>query len=342
MRILVAESAGFSPAAEARLRELGHVTMADLDQAALLGGVGSADVLVVRLRNRVNLDVLAAAPFLRAVVSPTTGLDHLDLAALDARGIAVLSLRGEAEFLRGVTATAEHAWALLLALVRRVPAAAEAARRGAWDRDRFRGRELAGKTLGVVGLGRLGTMVARYGAAFGMRVVAYDPFVDPGAIPERMPSLAALLAVSDVVSLHVPLHAGTRGMLDAQALAHIKPGAVLVNTSRGDVVDEDALVEAVRSGRLAGAALDVVVGEMGAAGPGASPAVRFAAGDDRILVTPHIGGATLESMENTEIFMAEKLARWLRGEPVRVDAGPAAAPLHPPPHSAQPAPSDAP
>jgi D-3-phosphoglycerate dehydrogenase len=131
-------------------------------------------------------------------------------------------------------------------------------------------------------------------------------------------------------------------MLDAQALAHVKPGAVLVNTSRGDVVDEEALVDAVRSGRLAGAALDVVAGEMGAAGPGASPAVRFAAGDDRILVTPHIGGATLESMENTEIFMAEKLARWLRGEPVRVDAGPAAAPLHPPPHSAHPAPSDAP
>lgn len=110
MRILVAESAGFSPAAEARLRELGHVTMADLDQAELLGVVGSADVLVVRLRNRVNQDVLAAAPFLRAVVSPTTGLDHLELAALDRRGIAVLSLRGELEFLRRVPATAEHTW----------------------------------------------------------------------------------------------------------------------------------------------------------------------------------------------------------------------------------------
>ncbi|MHB1194692.1 MAG: NAD(P)-dependent oxidoreductase [Longimicrobiales bacterium] len=355
MRILVAESVGFSPAAEARLRELGHLTMADLDQAELLVAVGSADVLVVRLRNRVNQDVLAAAPFLRAVVSPTTGLDRLDLAALDRRGIAVLSLRGELEFLRRVPATAEHTWALLLALMRRLVAAASAARLGDWDRDRFRGRELAGKTLGIVGLGRLGSIVAGYGAAFGMRVVAYDPYLDPwpsattpggagspGDVPERMPSLAALLSVSDVVSLHIPLHDGTRGMLDAQALAQAKHGAVLVNTSRGDVVDEEALVDAVRSGRLAGAALDVVAGEMAAAGPSASPAVRFAAGDDRILVTPHIGGATLESMENTEIFMAEKLARWLRGEPVRVDAGPAAASLHPSSHSAPPAPSDAP
>lgn len=325
MRILVAESRGFSPAAERRLRELGDVTLADLDQAGLLSAVAGADVLVVRLRNRVDAEVLAAAPRLRAVVSPTTGLDHLDLAALEGRGVAVLSLRGETQFLRTVTGTAEHAWALLLALVRRLPAAAAAARTGDWDRDRFRGRELAGKTLGVVGLGRLGSMVARYGTAFGMRVVAYDPYLDPwpaGAAPERVPSLAALLAASDVVSLHVPLDHGTRSLMDSAALATMKPGAVLVNTSRGSVVDEAALVEAVRSGRLAGAALDVVVGETAPGGAAASPAVAFASADDRILLTPHIGGATLESMENTEIFMAEKLARWLRGETLAVPVAP--------------------
>lgn len=334
MRILVAESEGFSPAAERRLRELGDVTLADLDGPGLRAATAGAEVLFVRLRNRVDGRVLSAAPRLRAVVSPTTGLDHLDLDALGGRGVAVLSLRGEVEFLRGVTATAEHSWALLLALVRRLPAAAAAARAGTWDRDRFRGRELAGKSLGVVGLGRLGSMVARYGAAFGMRVVAYDPYLSPwpgrrGA-PRRMRSLGALLAESDVVSLHVPLNEETRGMLDAAALASMKAGALLVNTARGGVVDEDALVEAVRTGHLAGAALDVVAGEAAAGGPGASPAVRFAAADDRILVTPHIGGATLESMENTEIFMAEKLARWLRGETVRVDAGPSAAPAAPP------------
>jgi len=339
VKVLVAESRGLSAAAERRLRELGDVSLADLDRPGLIAAVAAADVLFVRLRNRVDAKVLAAAPALRAVVSPTTGLDHLDLGALDARGVAVLSLRGETEFLRNVTATAEHAWALLLALVRRVPAASAAAVSGAWDRDRFRGRELSGKTLGVVGLGRLGSMVARYGNAFGMRVLAYDPYVEAwpvGGPPERAPSLAALLATSDVVSLHVPLHDGTRGLLDAAALASMKPGAVLVNTSRGDVVDEAALVDAVRSGHLAGAALDVVAGEGSPGGPARSLAVKFAAADERILVTPHIGGATLESMENTEIFMADKLARWLRGEPVRVDAGPAAASVAPSPQPRAP------
>ncbi|GMV05471.1 MAG: hypothetical protein AMXMBFR53_17490 [Gemmatimonadota bacterium] len=337
MRILVAECRGFSPRAVARLEALGAVTLADLDAAGLRAAVAGTDVLFVRLRNRVDAAVLEAAPGLRAVVSPTTGLDHLDLGALDARGVAVLSLRGEADFLRTVTATAEHTWALLLALLRRLPAASEAARRGEWDRDRFRGRELAGKVLGVVGLGRLGSMVARYGEAFGMRVFAYDPYREgwPNGV-DRAPTLEELLARADVVSLHVPLNDGTRGLLDAAALAAVKPGAVLVNTSRGGIVDEEALVEAVRSGRLAGAALDVVTGEGTPGGPAASPAVRFAAGDDRILVTPHVGGATLESMENTEIFMAEKLGRWLRGEPVRVDAGPSAARAAPPPEPTPP------
>lgn len=330
MRILVAESRGFSPRAADRLAALGEVTLADLDADGLPAAAAGADVLFVRLRNRVDGALLDAAPGLRAVVSPTTGLDHLDLDALGARGVAVLSLRGEHDFLRTVTATAEHTWALLLALLRRLPAASEAARRGDWDRDRFRGRELAGKVLGVVGLGRLGSMVARYGEAFGMTVVAHDPYREgwPDGVG-RAATLEALLARSDVVSLHVPLNEETRGLVGAAALAAMKPGAVLVNTSRGGVVDEAALVEAVLSGRLAGAALDVVAGEGTPGGPAASPAVRLAVGDDRVLVTPHVGGATLESMENTEIFMAEKLARWLRGEPVRVDAGPSAAPSAP-------------
>lgn len=327
MRILVSESRGFSPAAVARLQALGDVSLADLDAEGLRAGVADAHVLFVRLRNRVDAAVLDAAPSLRAVVSPTTGLDHLDLGELDRRGVAVLSLRGEADFLRTVTATAEHTWGLLLGLVRRLPAASASARQGVWDRDRFRGRELKGKVLGLVGLGRLGSMVARYGVAFGMRVVAFDPYREawPGDV-DRAPTLEALLAQADVVSLHVPLDDETRGMLGADALRLMKPEAVLVNTSRGGVVDEEALVEAVRSGRVAGAALDVVEGEGRPGGPAGSPAVRFAGEDDRILVTPHIGGATLESMENTEIFMAEKLARWLGGESVRVDAGPDAGP----------------
>jgi D-3-phosphoglycerate dehydrogenase len=328
VRILVAEGEGFSPRALVALEALGDVRVGDLDRPGLAAAVHDVDVVFVRLRNRVDGALLDGAPALRAVVRPTTGLDHLDLEALDARGVAVLSLRGETDFLRTVTATAEHTWALLLALVRRIPAATAAAAAGDWDRDRFRGRELAGKSLGLVGLGRLGSMVARYGAAFGMRVRAFDPYRGeawPDGV-EPCATLEELLRMSDVVSLHVPLGPDTEGLLGADQFRAMRPGAVLVNTSRGRIVDEEALVQALATGRLAGAALDVVAGEGEPEGAAGSPAVRYARDHDQLLITPHVGGATLESMENTEIFMAGKLARWLRGEEVRVDAGPASAP----------------
>ncbi|MEQ8330618.1 MAG: NAD(P)-dependent oxidoreductase [Longimicrobiales bacterium] len=323
MRILVAESKDFSARAVDILERIGEVTLADLDQHGLEAGIGDADVVFVRLRNRIDDAVLGAHPGLQAVVSPTTGLDHVDLAAADAQGTAVLSLRGETDFLETVTATAEHTWALLLALVRRIPAATQAGRRGDWDRDRYRGRELAGKTLGILGLGRLGRMVARYGDAFGMHVLAYDPYRDPW--PDgvtRAPSLTVLADRSDVLSVHVPLNDETRGMVDAKVLGRLERTSVLINTSRGGIVDEAALLDALASGALAGAAVDVVDGETGPGGAAASPVVAYAAHHPELLVTPHVGGATLESMENTEIFMARKLASWCRGVPVRVDAGP--------------------
>jgi len=320
-RILVAEAAGYAPAAREILEGLGPVVLADLDRAGLLAALDGVQVLIVRLRNRIDEEVLAAAPALRVVVTATTGLDHIDLEAAARRGVTVLSLRGETDFLETVTATAEHTWGLLLALVRHIPRAAAAAAAGVWERDRFRGRELRGRRLGIVGLGRLGRMVARYGAAFAMDVAAHDPFA--GAWLEgvaRCDTLAELLDRSDVLSLHVPLDERTRGLIGAAELGRLPAGALLVNTSRGGVVDEAALLDALRSGRLAGAALDVVQGETVAGAVAGSLLVRHARENDNLLLTPHIGGATLESMQNTEIFMAGKLARFLRGEPVRTDA----------------------
>ncbi|HEU4629848.1 MAG TPA: NAD(P)-dependent oxidoreductase, partial [Gemmatimonadaceae bacterium] len=160
--VLVAESAGFSPRAAALLRDAGELTLADLDRDDLLRAAGDADVLWVRLRHRIDAEVLHAAPRLRMLVTPTTGLNHVDLAAARARDVDVLSLRGEVAFLRDVRATAEHTIALILALLRRLPAAAAHAAAGGWERDRFRGHELYGRTVGVVGYGRLGRIVARY------------------------------------------------------------------------------------------------------------------------------------------------------------------------------------
>jgi D-3-phosphoglycerate dehydrogenase len=247
------------------------------------------------------------------VVSATTGLDHVDEQAARERGVAVLSLRGEAVFLRGVSATAEHAFALLLALERRIVPASRSVAAGRWERDPFRGRELRGRRLGIVGLGRLGRQVARFGLAFGMRVGATDPYAREWLEGvERHATLDALLPESDVLTLHVPLGDETRGLIGRRELARLPQGAALVNTSRGEVLDEAALVEALESGRLAGAALDVVQHERNDAQRRGSELFAYAAQHDNLLVTPHIGGATHESMARTELFMARKLAAFLR------------------------------
>jgi D-3-phosphoglycerate dehydrogenase / 2-oxoglutarate reductase len=307
--ILVAEAERFSPQAVARLEQVGRVELADLDRPGLLAGVADADVLWVRLRHRIDEEVLAAAPGLRAVVTPTTGLDHLDLEAAERHGVRVLALRGEVDFLREIRATAELTIALMLSLLRHVPEAAEHVRAGGWDRDRFRGRELHEKTVGVVGLGRLGTIVASYLRAVGAEVIAADPHRAPAEAPDgvELCELGDLLARADLVTLHASLSEATRGLLGAAELDRMRDGAWLVNTARGELIDEDAMLDALRTGRLAGAALDVLRDER-PAGMADHPLVRHAREHRNLLITPHIGGATSESMAKTERFLADRLA----------------------------------
>jgi D-3-phosphoglycerate dehydrogenase / 2-oxoglutarate reductase len=307
-RILVAESGGFSERAVALLRGLGDVVLADLDRGELVGAVGEAEVLWVRLRSRIDAEVMTAAKRLKVIVSPTTGLNHIDLEEAGRRGIRILSLRGETEFLRDVRATAEHTIAVMLALLRRMPAATTHVRDGGWDRDRFRGRELYGTTIGIVGYGRLGRIVARYLRAFDTRVLTADPHLDEGTVEAGVTivSLSRLLHEADLVTLHVNMCDETRGFFGREQFAVMKPGAWFINTSRGELVDETALLEALESGRLGGAAVDVL-GDEDPAGMLAHPLVGYARAHDNLLSTPHIGGCTVESTEKTELFLARKL-----------------------------------
>ena len=310
-RILNLEPQDYSPAARALLDRLGSVTDGPLRRPELLAQVGGYDVLIVRLAHRIDREVLERAGRLKAVVSATTGLDHIDTACAESKGITVLSLRGEIEFLRSIPATAEHTWALLLALVRHLPEAVQSVRLGDWQRDRFKGHDLAGRRLGILGLGRIGEKVARYGLAFGMQVSACDPFRSgwmEGVTPAD--SLAELCAASDALSIHVPLNAQTVRLVDAAALAGLPPGALLVNTARGQVIDEPALLAALESGRLAGAALDVLAEET-TGRLKSSPLLAYARSHANLIVTPHLGGATVESMAATEVFMAHKLKEFL-------------------------------
>lgn len=315
-RILVSESAGFDPGAAAVLRDVGDLQLADLDRPGLLRAIPRADVLWVRLRHRIDAPVLDAAPRLRAIATPTTGLNHIDLEAAEAHDVRVVSLRGEAGFLRDVRATAEHTIGLMLALLRRLPAAHAHVVAGGWDRDRFRGRELHGATVGLVGLGRLGRIVAGYLTAFDARVLAADPYVAPGAGPAgvALVPLDVLLREADVVSVHAAYGPETHGLIGRRELALLREGAWLVNTARGELVDEDALLDALRDGRLAGAALDVLADEHAGPASAERPLVAYARAHDNLVLTPHVGGCTHESMAKTERFLAGRVASLLGAE----------------------------
>jgi D-3-phosphoglycerate dehydrogenase len=309
LRILNVEPDQYSDDARSILRGVGEVIEKNMDRAELMDCIGGFDILVVRLGHQVDAELLSAAPRLKAIVSATTGLDHIDMEFASRRDIAVLSLRGELEFLRTIPATAEHTWGLLLALLRNIPWAHSSVLRGEWRRDRFKGRELQGRRLGVLGLGRIGEKIASYGLAFGMLVNAFDPYGKSAPAGVAMKdSLEILLQVSDVFSIHVPLNPETEKMIGIKEIYNLPRGSYFINTSRGAVVDEAALLDALQSGHLAGAALDVLTGERTNE---SMPLIEYARAHSNLLLTPHIGGATHESMQATEIFMAKKLASFL-------------------------------
>ena len=277
------------------------------DGAALAAALGPADGWIVRNRTQVRGALLDGARRLRVVGRLGVGLDNIDLAACEARGIRVIPATGA-----NAESVAEYVVAAAMLLLRWAFFATAEVAGGRWPRQALsEGRELGGKILGLVGFGAIGRLTARKAHALGMRVLGHDPQRADGdpawAASHAEPrSLDALLAESDVVSLHVPLVASTRGLLDAARLGRMKRGAVLVNTARGGVVDEAALAALLHAGRLGGAALDVFEKEPLAAG-------SALAGAPRLLLTPHIAGVTVESNERVSALVAARVAEALGG-----------------------------
>ena len=269
-----------------------------------------AEVLATTYTDRLDAGLVAALPRLRHVASYGVGVNHLDLAALRARGVLVTNTPDVV-----TTATADLAMGLLFAAARRIAECDRLVRRGGWtgvDPGWMLGTEITGKTLGVVGFGRIGQAVARRAAGFDLRLLYAHPRDEPFPGATRVP-LERLLAESDFVTLHVPLRDDTRGLLDRARLATMKPGAILVNTARGGIVDEDALADALAAGRLGGAGLDVFDGE-----PKVSPRLLAL---ENVVLTPHVGSGSRETREAMTRMVLEEIERVARGEEPRYRVG---------------------
>jgi D-3-phosphoglycerate dehydrogenase len=227
------------------------------------------------------------APRLKVVSCASTGTDHVERGEITRRGIVVRSLSDTPQVIQSLTPAAELTWALILACARKLPTALTHVREGKWVREKFPGMMLNGRQLGLVGFGRIGGWMSRYAKAFGMRVVAYDPHRSNFPDDVKSVSLPGVLQTSDIVSVHVPLTQETNALISRDLLAAIKPGAIFINTSRGAIVDEAALLEGLQSGRISAAGLDVLQGEPEIAG---HPLLEYARTHDNLLITPHCGG----------------------------------------------------
>jgi len=254
---------------------------------------------------------LANAEKLKLVVTVSTGSDHIDAAALQKRNIPLLTLADQKETMRNITPAAEHSWLLLMACARQLKAATAGVLAGEWNRNKYPGIMLQGKTLGVIGCGRIGEWMSRYAAAFRMRCIGFDPYVRDWPPTIEKVDLSELLRTSDFISIHVPLNDATRRMVGRAEFRQMKRGVVLVNTSRGEVLDEAALEAALRDGTVGAAGIDVLGGEPDVAG---HSLIQYARENDNLIITPHIAGFSPDALRTLLSFSCQRVMKHLSAQ----------------------------
>ena len=290
--------------------EIAEVDHMAPDRSSIEKVIGNYHGYLCSLEIPVDRDFLSRASNLMVIGSPSTGTDHLDLIAIEEAGITCFDISKEYDLINSFTATAELAFASLLALNRKICRASEAVLQGLWPREQYCGFQLSGKVLGLIGLGRLGSICARIGSGFGMNVIGCD--IRQVCLPSvKQHELEYVIRNSDVIMLNVHLNSETKGMIGRRELGMMKSGAFIVNTSRGALLDECALIDFLGSGHIGGACLDLIDGEW-LENKKAHPLVRYAKVNNNLLISPHIGGATKESIFGARKFMANKLANYFR------------------------------
>lgn len=305
MTTLITEPQNYSARAIREYQRLGPVWLGE----APANCMDQVKVLVVRLGRRLDEACLSKYASLCAIVTPTTGLTHIELPTCERRGIRIFSLADCRDAIDRVTSTSELTLGLIISLLRRIPMAHYGVlHEGCWDRDRYRSRQLSNLTLGIIGLGRIGGHLAAYANALGMRVLAYDPLQTDQRFENlrvERKELNALLQEVDVLSIHANLTEDNRGLIGSQEILLLAPHALIINTARGALLDEDAAAKALHENRIGGIAIDVLSEEHSGNSPLQSPLVQAAKAGLNIIVTPHIGGCTSDAMHVTEDRMAE-------------------------------------
>jgi D-3-phosphoglycerate dehydrogenase len=312
MKILITD--GLETEAIATLKKTHEVDVAELDAGKLLEAIPAYHALIVRSRTKVTKEVLARGTNLKAVGRSGVGVDNIDVDAATVRKVAVVNAPAASTY-----SVAELALGHMISMSRHLPEADRTTREGKWEKKRLEGHELYGKTLGLIGSGRIGAEVAKRAQAFGMRVIAYDPYLSPKAAEQigiELVHKEFLLRSADVVSIHAALTAETKGMIGSQALAMMKKTATLVNCARGEIVQEGALAEALRSGTIAGAALDVFEKE-----PPAGSSILSA---PNVVFTPHLGASTHEAQARAGSIIADQVLKVLSGKKPEFLVNPAA------------------
>ncbi len=296
-------------ATEEVVADRAEVVMVPSNQEAIQSQIKTCDALLdASMKVRITDAMIASATNLKIISCATTGSDHIERGELKRRSIPVRTLMDDRELLLNLTPAAELSWTLLLACARMLPAAIKHVKSGGWDREMFPGVMLKGKRIGIIGCGRIGTWMSRYGSAFGMDVVGYDPFIADFPPQIKPLSLEELVRTSDFITIHVPLNEETNGLFSEDLFAIVKSGAILINTSRGAVVDEKALLNGLETGRLLAAGLDVLTDEPEIE---KSPLLQYAQAHDNLIITPHCGGFSHDAVRIVCRRAAEKIVEHL-------------------------------
>ncbi|MBI5332581.1 MAG: hydroxyacid dehydrogenase [Candidatus Aenigmarchaeota archaeon] len=298
MKILVTEPEFLSKKRLEELKSLGKVIAKKMDRKSLLKQARDIDIIFVRIDTAVDKELIDHAKKLKIIATPVTGLNHIDAAYAEEKGIKVISAPG-----MNTNTTAEHAFSLILSLTKKIPFSFESAKKGEWRRHQYISNELNGKSIGIIGLGRIGSRIAEFAKAFGMNVYAFDKYVSEKQGSERgaiMVELNELLRKSDIITIHCMLTDETRNMFSSREFGMMKDSAMLINASRGEVIDEAALLNALKKEKITGAALDVLAQEPPKKN---SPLIKYAEKHENLIITPHIAGLSYESIDSAVSYV---------------------------------------